>query len=160
MQCLVSNGFISKSAAAHPAKPILEEPACPAFFLILPELGEQFLGRPGPCHFQLQILQRGKFLRLVRAEILRLYSHNCRVPLRVSSPCAINSLCSWRRTLSTASPRYLLTWNLSCTMSASGTCLRIVWINGSHMSAATASTACFCSGLSVSHNWSAASAVL
>jgi hypothetical protein len=37
-------------------------------------------------------------------------------------------------------------------MSAAGTCLSIVWMNGSHMSTATASTAAFCSGVRVAHN--------
>ena len=45
-----------KPTAADPAKPVLEKPARPAGFLILPELGEQFLGRPSPRHLELQIL--------------------------------------------------------------------------------------------------------
>ena len=58
-------------AAAHPPKPILEEVPRPTLVLIRPELAEEFLRRPGPRHFQMQILQRRKLRRLVRAEMLR-----------------------------------------------------------------------------------------
>lgn len=43
---------------AHPAKPILEKPPRPAFFLIVPEPFKWFLGRPSLRHFQMQIFQR------------------------------------------------------------------------------------------------------
>ena len=44
-------------------------------------------------------------------------------------------------------------------MAAPGTCFSIVRIKGSHMSTATASTVCFCSGVRLAHNWSDASLV-
>ena len=38
-------------AATNPTKPIFEKAPGPTFLLVLPELGEQFLGRPGSRHF-------------------------------------------------------------------------------------------------------------
>jgi hypothetical protein len=61
-----------ESASVHPSKPIFEESPRPAFFLILPELREQFLGSLGPRHFQVQVLQRGEIRRLFQVEILRI----------------------------------------------------------------------------------------
>ena len=94
----------------HPAKPIFEKPAGPTRLLILREFGEQFFRRPRPFHLQGKVLQRRKLRDLLPAEILRVMQPQLpgaferRIPLGTSS-----SLCSWRRTRSTAFPKYWLT---------------------------------------------------
>jgi len=68
-------------AAAHPAKPVLEKSSRPARLLIFPELAEQFFHRPSPRHFQLLILQPGKFIPLLRAKMLRIIQPQLPRPL-------------------------------------------------------------------------------
>src|SRR5665647_2229758 len=82
------------------------------------------------------------------------------LPANGEVPAWDNLRCSWRLTASTASARYLETWNLSCTMSACGMhCLAALMYAG-HISMATALTDVRCSGVSVSNKLTAATSFL
>lgn len=72
------------------------------------------------------------------------------LPFKVPTPSANSAPCSWRRTLSIASPSSLATRNLSkpILLSASGICRRVAVTNAGHLSMETPPKAAFCAASS------------
>jgi transposase len=81
------------------------------------------------------------------------------VPVSGDSPWARSRLCSARRTWSTASLRYLETWNLSCTMPALASMVVAALMYAGHMSMAMARTPARCSQLRLASTRSASSSL-
>ena len=98
------------AAPAPPAQPLFEEPAGPTPTSgYSPNLLNRSLAAQARAPFKGKSFTAPHSAAGFGLKCAGGYSPNGRGPLRVGSPCALNSLCAWRRTGPTAAPRYWLT---------------------------------------------------